>query len=141
MASLNSSRDAALDQRVGLHVDGAGRLVEDQDLGARDDGARQAEQLALALREVEAALADLAVQALEQVGVVVQVAERGRAAARRGRLVGDEVDAAEGVAQLVVRVVVEGVEVASHGAGEEDGVLWDDGQSAPEIVQFDLADV
>ena len=61
--------DAALDAGVGGPVDGRGRLVEDQDLGPGDEGAREAEELALALGEVEAAFADARAERGEDVGV------------------------------------------------------------------------
>ena len=41
---------------------------------------------------------------------------------------------------LLVRVVAEGVEVHPEGAGEEDGVLRDDGELAAEVVQPELRD-
>ncbi len=148
--------DAALDQRVRVHVDGRRGLVEDHDLGPRDDGPRQAEELPLALREVEAAFGDAGVEGVEDVRVGVcggggggvgdgrggGGAAGGRAHdSRGGSRAGDEVDALEGVAELDIGVLVESVEVAADGAGEQDGVLRDDGQSAAEIVQFHRRDV
>ena len=47
-----------LDARLGLHVEGAGRLVEDQDRRVLQDGAGDGEALALAARQRCAALAD-----------------------------------------------------------------------------------
>lgn len=50
--------DAVLDEGVGRHVDGGRRFVENHDFGPGDDGAREAEKLALALGEIEPAFAD-----------------------------------------------------------------------------------
>ncbi len=49
--------------------------------------------------------------------------------------------ALEGVAEGGVGLVVEGVEVGADGAGEEDGILWDDGEAGAEVVELDLGDV
>ena len=46
----------ALYERVGFEVDRRGGLVEDHEGRSREQGAREAEQLALAVREVSAAL-------------------------------------------------------------------------------------
>jgi hypothetical protein len=54
---------------------------------------------------------------------------------------GDEMDALEGFAELLVGEFVEGVEVGADGAGEEDGVLRDDGEAGAEVVEFDGGDV
>ena len=43
--------------------------------------------------------------------------------------------------ELVVRVLVERVEVHSEGSGKQDGVLRDDGQVVSEFVESKLADV
>lgn len=106
--------DAALDEGVGGHVDGRGGLVQHHDLGPGHDGAREAEELALALREVAAGLGDGAGQVPEHVDVLGSQS-RGR---RRGGLVGrccrlriNQVDASERVTELLVGVVVKGVEV------------------------------
>ena len=143
--------DGALDEDVGGHVDGRGRFVEHHDLGPRDDGAGETEELSLALGEVEAAFGDLGVEGLEDVGVCVGGGGGGGAAAgarfgdelvAAGRTgVADQMDAFEGVAELGVGVLVEGVEIAAHGAGEEHGVLRDDGETAAEVVQVDLGDI
>ncbi|GKT41748.1 uncharacterized protein ColSpa_01929 [Colletotrichum spaethianum] len=144
--------DGPLNQRVGRHVDGRRRLVEDHDLGPRDDGAREAEQLALALREVPAALGDGGVEAAEDVGVLLRRVERGRLAGvvgggGAGRLAGrrrarlHQVHALQRVAEIGVGLVVKGVKVGAHGAGEEDGVLRDDGEAGAQLVELDLGDV
>lgn len=61
--------DGALDQCVGCHVDGGGGFVQDHDLRSGDDGAREAEELALPLRQVQAAFRDGGLEGLEDVGV------------------------------------------------------------------------
>ena len=43
--------------------------------------------------------------------------------------------------ELVVRVLVERVEVHSEGSGKQDGVLRDDGQVVSELVESKLGDV
>lgn len=137
--------DAPLDQGVGGHVHGRGGLVEDHDPRAGDDGARQAEELALALGEVQAAFGDGAREVAEDVGVGIgggggggrRRGDGGRGAARAA----DEVHALEGVAQRGVGVPAEGVEVAPDGAGEEDGVLRYDCQARAQVVQLDGGDV
>lgn len=61
--------DAALDEGVGEHVDGGGGLVEEQEARAREDGAREAEELFLSLREVAAGGRDGGAEIEEDVGV------------------------------------------------------------------------
>lgn len=63
--------DGALNQRVRGHVDGRGGLVQDHDLGAGDDGAGEAEELPLALGEVEAAFGDGGGEGGEDVAVAI----------------------------------------------------------------------
>ena len=57
----------ALYERVGLEVDRRGGLVEDDEGGPHEQRAREAEQLALAVREVDAALRDGVVEAAHRV--------------------------------------------------------------------------
>ena len=47
---------------------------------------------------------------------------------------GDEVDTLEGFTELGVGELVEGVEVGADGAGEEDGVLGDDGETGAQVM-------
>lgn len=79
--------DAALDQCVGDHVDGGRRFVEDEKAGPREDGAGEAEELFLSLREVGAGGGDRGGQIEEDVRVSFHVCKcrrRGAASARRG---------------------------------------------------------
>ena len=50
-------------------------------------------------------------------------------------------DAFEGVAELGIGVLVESIEIRADGAGKENGVLGDDGETAAEVVEVDLGDV
>ena len=68
---------ALLDAPLGVHVDVRGRLVEHQDPRVGDQRARERDELALAGRELHAALADL--------GVVAVLAARDELVARRPR--------------------------------------------------------
>ena len=47
----------------------------------------------------------------------------------------------EAVPELIIGVVIEGVEVASDCAGEEHRVLGNDGQARSEVVELDLGDI
>ena len=60
-------------------VDGAGRLVEDQQVRVREVGTEQRDQLPFPRGQRLAALADLGVQAAGQSGQPVAEAEGGRA--------------------------------------------------------------
>ena len=53
---------ALLDARLGVQVDVRRRLVEDEDPRVGDQRAREGDELALARRELHAALADLRVE-------------------------------------------------------------------------------
>ena len=115
-----------LNQGVGGHVHRACGLVKNHHFGAGDDGACQAEQLALALRKVQAALGDGRGEVVEDVGVDVAargVGGRGRNGRRGATRAADEVYALEGVAELGVGVLFEGVEIGADGAREEYRVL------------------
>src|ERR1700744_3887871 len=58
-AAVEEALEASLDRFLGPHVDVGGRLVEDQDAGLGEEGAGEGDELALARREGDAALADL----------------------------------------------------------------------------------
>ena len=55
-----------LDRRLGPAVEGAGRLVEDQDRRVLEQGAGDGDPLLLAARQLQPALADLALIAVGQ---------------------------------------------------------------------------
>ena len=58
--------EALLDRLLGAHVDVGGRLVEDQDPRLGEQGAGEGDELALAGRELDAALADLGLDPVRQ---------------------------------------------------------------------------
>lgn len=140
--------DRPLNECVCRHVDSTRGLVQDHDAGPGDNRPREAEELALTLREIETAFGDGRSEVVED----VCVADGGRrvgvgagAGAGAGHdwcdgaaRAADEVHALEAVAQFGVGVSLKGIEVGPHGAGEEDRVLRDDGESAAQIVQLDF---
>ena len=139
--------DTALDEHVGGHVDGRGGFVEDHDLGARDDGAREAEELALALRQVEAAFANFGGERLENVGIGIDGRWSGGAAsvdqlvAAHEAGPADEVDPLQSIEEFSICVLVECVKVRANGAGEEDRILGNNSQTTPQVVQSDFGDI
>ena len=54
---------------------------------------------------------------------------------------GDEAHALERVAEFGVGAPAEGVEVGAEGAGEEDGILRDEGEAGAQLAQLDLGQV
>ena len=76
--------DGPLDEDIGRHIDSRRRFVQDHDFGSRDDGTGEAEELTLALGEVEAAFGYLGAEGLEDVGVCVGGCGGGSAAAGAG---------------------------------------------------------
>ncbi len=56
--SLHEVAEAVLNHGLGLGVEGAGSLIEDEDAGVGQDGAGDGDALALAAGELDAALAD-----------------------------------------------------------------------------------
>ena len=114
---------------IRLKVDRARGFVADYDLRAAHEGAGEGKQLALPEAEVQAFLFHDAVE-VDPPTVVLQ-----------RRFLGDEIGLAERGPELEVRVLVEGVEVRSDGAFEQRGVLGDDGELGPEVVESNLADV
>lgn len=62
--------EGLLDLGVGGVVDGCGCFIHHQDAGVLEQGAGEAEELALALGEVGAGLRDLAVQVVEDVFII-----------------------------------------------------------------------
>lgn len=115
--------DDLLHDLIGVLVDGAGRFVQDQDLAGIEQRARQAEELLLALREVE--LGDVVGQAV-------------------GAFLFDkleELDDFEGVADGVDVVDVARVDVVADAALDEDTVLGDGVDAGADVVAWQLGDV
>ena len=103
---------------VGVLVDGAGGLVQDQDLAGIEQCARQTEQLLLALREVQ--LGDVAREAI-------------------GALLFDqfeELDDFERVADRIHVVDVSWVDVVADAALDEDAVLCDGVDAGTDVVAW-----
>ena len=67
-AAREQPPQAGLDLGLGVDVDVRRRLVEDEDARVRDERARERDELALAGRELDAALADRRVVAVLQAG-------------------------------------------------------------------------
>jgi hypothetical protein len=65
-AAFHQAQQRLLDAGLGAGVDAAGGLVQDQDGGLGQDGARNGQQLALALAEVAGALGQQGLVALRQ---------------------------------------------------------------------------
>ena len=80
-ASGEQAAQALLDARLGVQVHVGGGLVEDEDARVGDQGAREGDQLALAGGELRAALADLGVVAVGELGDELVGADRGRGGA------------------------------------------------------------
>ena len=97
-------------------VDRRRRLVEDEDARIGEERARERDELPLAERELEAALADLGVVAVRQLGD-----EAVGADSRRGGL-----DLGPGGARTAERDVVR------DRAGEEEALLRDDAELSPQ---------
>ena len=93
-------------------------------LGFPEESPGETDQLSLADTEVLSALLDLVLQPGLQVGHELL-----------------EVGLLQGRPHLLVTVAAEGVQIHPETAGEEDGVLGDDGQLAAEVVQSQLGDV
>lgn len=64
-AALRDAVERRLHDLLAAHVDGAGRLVEDQEFGLADYGASDGDALALASGELGAAFADVRVVPLD----------------------------------------------------------------------------
>ena len=115
----------AADAQFGVGIDAGGGLVEDEDAGVVGQRAGEVDELLLAGGEGVAALADRLVelmgQALDEV---------------------EDVDVAGGLAQIGVGDgLVAEADVFGDGAGEEEGVLQDDGEVLAEGGQVVLAEV
>src|SRR5215207_3449822 len=107
--------DGLLDELLGLGVDGAGRLVEDEERRVEGERAGERDELLLADRETGAALAHLGVEAFGQA---------------LDEAVG--VHLARGPADALVRhVPAAEADVALDRPAEEEHVLQDDGEVLP----------
>ena len=124
-AALHEPLERLLDQVLALGVEGAGGLVEDEDARVLEDGAGDGHPLLLPAGELHAALADERRVALgEALDEVVRVG-----GARGG---------------LDLRVGGPGAPVADvvgDAAAEEDGLLRDHADAAPQAVGRDLPQV
>ena len=111
--------------RVGLEVERREAVVEDVDLGPLHERAGDGESLALAAGDVRAALRDRRLETLGHLG--------------------DELLALrdfERVPELVVgRVLLAVAQVARDGAAEQERLLRDEADLAPEVVAVHVADV
>ena len=115
--SISRAR-AARRQRVGLEVERREAVVEDVDLGPLDQRPGDRQALALAARQVRAALRDRRVEALGQLADEVSAWAMRRA---RPQL-------------LVGRVGLAEAEVAGDRAAEQEGLLGDEPDPRPEVV-------
>ena len=102
---------AALDPPLGADVDRRRRLVEDEDARVGEQRAREGDELALAEREPEAALADLRVVAVRELGDELVGADGCRRPLRSPR---------------AMRVRPAERDVVGDRAGEEEALLRDD---------------
>ena len=117
--------EARTNQRVGLRVDGAGGVVEDEDLRLLEKGAGDAQSLLLAAGDVGAALLDMCLISLGE-GFNKIICLRQFA----------------GFNQLLVRgVFVAPAQVLGDGAGEEQVFLQHHGHGVSERVGVVLAHV
>ena len=121
---------AALDRRLDLRVQRAGRLVEQQDRRVLQHHPRDRDPLALAAGQLHAAFADMRVVALATLGVGQSVDEVHRLGAFGGG------------AHLVLGRVGPAVhQVVAHRAVQQAGVLGDHADLASEAVLRDRGDV
>jgi hypothetical protein len=116
---------AGFDAALGVQVDVGGGLVEDQDARVGDQRAGERDQLALAGGELRAALADLGVVAVRQLGDELLGADR------RGG----------GADLLVLGVGAAEGDVLAHGAREQERLLRHDPHLRAQRVAGDLAQV
>ena len=122
---LHQRVHAALHERFGARVDGAGRLVENHDRGIGDGRARNGEQLPLPLRKVRAVGCQHRVVALGQARDEI---------VRVGELRGADAVVVRGVELAVADVV-------HDRTGEEVHVLKHNAERMAQIGLFDAVDV
>ena len=114
-----------LDLRIGRIVDTRRGLVHEQNARVLEEGAREAEELALALGEVGAGFGDRGREVPEEVFVFGLGGVGGLGsgvAGGGGEGSADELDAAEGGEDFFVGEEVEGVEIGAESTGEEGRV-------------------
>ncbi len=124
-AALHELVERALDRGLGLVVDGRRRLVQDQDGRILQDGARQREPLALAARQLHAALAHRRAVALRQAADEL---------VRLGRLRGAHDVGLRDIAQSIP-------DVLGHRAVGQEAVLRHVADRAAQLLQIERRDV
>ena len=106
--------DGALDGRVGLQVDGGGRLVEHQNLRATDCCSRQTEQLPLTDRQVRTARLQNVLQTASAAcrpSLPFSLCRPLSAAAREEVL---QLSHFQELPELLVGVLIEGIQIEPH---------------------------
>src|SRR5579863_242331 len=83
-AALHEIAELLLDCRFHLGVEGRSRLVQHQDRRVLEDDAGDGDALALAARELDAALAHMGVEAVPALPVLERLDELERMGTRRG---------------------------------------------------------
>src|SRR5665213_1318359 len=124
-AVLHEIAEAALDESLGLGIEGAGGLVEDEDAGVGENGARDGNALPLSSGELDAALADN--------GVVLV-----------GEPLGELVDARDAAGlheQGFAGMWTAEEDVLADGAVEEKRFLEDDAELSAKAAEADCAEV
>ena len=116
--------DSGLNQVVRFQVNSGRGLVQEQYLGLPQTGAGQTDKLPLTHTEVSSTLRHVVVEGPGQTADI-----------------GLEVGHLQRSPQLLVGVGREWVQVHPEAAGEEDGVLGDDGEPRPESAQSQSGDV
>ena len=114
-----------LDLGLGLHIHRAGAVVQDQDLGLRDQGAGDGDALLLPARQVDSALFDVGVVALRQLEDEL---------VRLGRSGGGDHLFVAGLRAPIADVI-------AHRAGEQDRLLRHDADLRQQRILLDGADI
>ena len=128
--ALHQPVQAFLDRGLDLAVERAGRLVEQQDRRVLQHHARDRDALALAARQLDAALADVRVVAVPAVRIGQALDELVRLGAPRSR---------HHLRIVGVRAAVE--DVVAHRAMQQRGVLRDHADLRAQAVLRDVGDV
>mmetsp|Transcript_18528 Transcript_18528/g.73962 ORF Transcript_18528/g.73962 Transcript_18528/m.73962 type:complete len:262 (-) Transcript_18528:524-1309(-) len=133
--------EVTLDARVGRGVGRRGALVERQDLAVEQQRAREADELCLARAQVVGALGDGAgEQGRVGGGDAARVPRCGRRLVRR-RFPAPKADAAQRRRDGRRGVLAERVDVGAERAGEEVGVLRDDGDPSAHDAEWERREV